>query len=505
MSPNPYEYQPSVERSDQFFNFYKSLVEATSSNNGLSNEELAVRLEKLRSEKSLIVDALPGLNAPRAMSIIDRFLSAEENASDEQDMSGFVTLGLELFEQLRPQIEMALKRHDIDELRVLISYSHVAEHGHDNQPYMAIAGLMDHMESIEKKVMGPENFDRYQYFVQLILERGDVSQRSVARDLLIKSAEANIDNQKFSGLVSRFYAGFNNEEIGMEIIQKFLVRHKLPFTEVYSAWGESGNYKKRKHATEEDGGMLFSTVIYRNLDVIREVEAKNPGTCRFLYDEFNIADFGRYPAELLLDQRREFDSQKNPYGVIIYPRNDHNGAFYQDALTIKAFYADLKGEFSLRVAECEGKIDVVRALQKFDGLYNPTDGSGHKISLLILGGHGTENSIQFGGGGKKHTLYTEDLSRKVSTKAGGYLDENPTIILDSCSTGADKGIGQELSRKFGAKVVAPKTPTGLRSLHASQSSGGSFRFNAQYSTKTKSVFKHGEPVLTHGENQITTQ
>ena len=80
-------------------------------------------------------------------------------------------------------------------------------------------------------------------------------------------------------------------------------------------------------------------------------------------------------------------------------------------------------------------------------------------------------------------------------RAGQFFVDNPTIILSSCSTGAEGGIGQELSKRFGAKVIAPKEPTSMAEIHASKNRGqNEFRFNATYAARdSKKLYKSGEP------------
>jgi hypothetical protein len=142
-------------------------------------------------------------------------------------------------------------------------------------------------------------------------------------------------------------------------------------------------------------------------------------------------------------------------------------------------------------------MDVARALIELNKKYNPPDGSGHKISLAIIGGHGTEDSIRFGGDDERHALLSQDLQGRGIQRTGEFFEDKPTFILVSCSTGADKGIGQKLSEVMGAKVIAPKIPTHIREYYVGKRRGGNFRFNARYADDKKegdirSVYVGGE-------------
>jgi hypothetical protein len=220
--------------------------------------------------------------------------------------------------------------------------------------------------------------------------------------------------------------------------------------------------------------------IHDNISQMMRIERISPGICKFLLDEFGIMDFARYPAELLLRQRAEFDDVTKPYGVIIYPRSDHNGAFYGSAFSLQELAAQFQGDFCLRVIEAESKIDIARHLIRLNRRYNPEGGNGRKISLAIIGGHGTENSILFGGIKDRHQLRTQDFMGKGARKTSQFFEPGATFILASCSTGVDKGIAQELSNKLGVRVIAPQESISVPRFIAQRQPDGSWIFDAVY-------------------------
>jgi hypothetical protein len=185
----------------------------------------------------------------------------------------------------------------------------------------------------------------------------------------------------------------------------------------------------------------------------------------------------------------------NPHGVILFPRNDWNGAFYQDNFALGEFYKKLQGKFSLRAFECEGKIGIARALIKLNKKYNPPNKKGHKISLAIIGGHGTENSIQFGGKEEINILHAKDFMGRGVQRTSEFFEKNPTFLLFSCSTGVENGIGQKLSETMNAKVVAPKIPTNISEIQVGMRPGREFRFSVKYFDKgekdVRSVYAAG--------------
>ncbi len=465
---------------------------------GLDPQEKEWCIEKVRDARDAVRSAIEGDDrflASEAVRVISHLASADNYSLEEPGKNEFSSLGLSFFQEFQEDIEKILEKGWVKAEDVLDSYYRMADIGDTVQSIAGLTGLVQHFDLIRKGFSEKrEHFKEIRY-LRKILQLGSHEKAQNAVNCLLDIANTKIDEEEFPALISMLCGNSEYKSEGITPIKHFLEKHNLPFAEIYSAWQESFTHGNVKNSDDPSLPEPFGQSIYSNIRNIQILEKANRGICRFLWDEFQIADFGRYPPELLLKQRENFRSLENPYGLVIFPRNDWNGSFYSDKAALEGMFAQLKGEFDIRVFECEGKVDVVRALRKCDDMYNPPNGGGHKISLLILGGHGTENSVRFGGNDKRHVLYTEDLARKVSGKAGGYLDENPTIILASCSTGAEGGIAQELSKRFGAKVVAPQKPSSIVDLHASKNRGGKFRFNASYTEKgVKNVYMQGAPV-----------
>ena len=131
----------------------------------------------------------------------------------------------------------------------------------------------------------------------------------------------------------------------------------------------------------------------------------------------------------------------------------------QNESAFNELYKQLEPGYTLRVLEADSKFDIGRKLVNLRRRYPQ-----HKISFAVIGGHGTKDSIKFGGNDEKHSLYVEDFIGKGRIRE--FFEENPSIVLISCSTGVEGGIGQELSQVMGANVLAPKTPTNIHTLRS---------------------------------------
>ena len=431
--------------------------------------EVKADLEKLVAKRDVILSAYeyqPGF----LFEIHQIAQGFDIRASEKADRESVEAFGMHIIEELSPKIVK-----DIQEGRngpwSIPSLSLLAESEDAEMQKLGIEALVTVRQDIGEDLLDQNRSRQAIQALTLIRQKGTPEQSLMAAETA-KSALEKIRDQRFRiklqiQLVA-LLAGHESPERaaeGRRVVYQMLDEYHLP-RELIVMWAKSGPD--------------FDQVIDKNLTAITKLENVRPGASEFLYREFGIADFGRYPTQLLNAQYEEADSLDKPYGVILFPRNDRNGAFYDNNFAFNELFERLQGEFGLRVVECEGKMDVARALIALNKKYNPADGNGHKISLAIIGGHGTENSIRFGGGDERHALFTPDLMGRGVQRTSEFFEGNPTFILVSCSTGADKGIGQKLSEVMGAKVIAPKVPTSIDEYQVGKRRGGKFRFNARY-------------------------
>lgn len=252
---------------------------------------------------------------------------------------------------------------------------------------------------------------------------------------------------------------------GGPILKNILKKYKLDPEDVLSSWlsrkGEKALYPR----------------IRDNFFNIRELEDFQKGSTEFLYQNYGIRNFDRYPWDLLINQVKEHGNKEKPYGVIIGPTSDHNGAFSQlGNLVWHSLYEQLsKAGYLLRVIECESKLELVKRLRILDRNY----GDQQKISFSFICGHGSNDNIAFGQNFYKNELRMEDLLDSRAIKTRKYLRNHPVLVLISCSTGAESGIGQELSKLMKARVVAPDSPTNVSRISV-LGGGGMIDFDVEY-------------------------
>lgn len=276
-----------------------------------------------------------------------------------------------------------------------------------------------------------------------------------------------IKGQNFDAIENVWGSSPNLKSLFLNNVKEILNKHGLKGEEVLHLWIKS-----------TEGGTIKS--LFKpaglNLEKIIDVERKSPGTAKFLNENFGINCFGRYPTEMLINQVKEYGDKDSAYGLILLADNDHNNAFMQDVKFWKSLNDQVKDRYLIRVAEAGSKYEIARRLISLDKLY----GEKQKISFAFIGGHGTKDSIEFSNTFERGYLFTKDLSEKGVRKAGKFFKENTSIVLISCSTGAEGGIGQKLSKTFRNKVIAPEIPTNPRNVKVNID-GDKINFEMNYS------------------------
>lgn len=242
-----------------------------------------------------------------------------------------------------------------------------------------------------------------------------------------------------------------------EKLKFFMEKFNLPFESIVNDWDSSNMDSAYKSIRQSDSNKTWRI----NFEKLLEIELRRPGISRYLYSECGIANFGRYPTNILIDQYDARYDTTSPYGVALFAKADNDGALYDTDYLID-FQNDLKNEnFKLRIFECQDSLDVISALNSSRRQFG-------KIEFGILDAHGGEKFISLGNYGENLSLYSV-LNPNAPSILRAFV-EDPTIILNSCQTGFEHGIGGHLS-SLGASVYAPETSTSIESLRFNPDAG----------------------------------
>lgn len=235
--------------------------------------------------------------------------------------------------------------------------------------------------------------------------------------------------------------------------------------------------------------------IQDNLTEMSLIENVHPGGVKELNEKYNIYEFRRYSYDMLVYQL-EHEEDQTPYGLVIFPRSDYNGAFDHIGNSLYNVFLDTKEKHLMRIYEASSKYDVARIFLECDKKY----GEQNKVSYLILGGHGQRELLDLGshvaphvGKSNKNYIFKHDFLGKGVKKVEKFFVEKPTIALISCSTGADKGLIDNFSTVYNAEVVAPKIPTSVKDMKARYDKTGQVHLDIEWTDQNaNSLYVSGE-------------
>lgn len=250
----------------------------------------------------------------------------------------------------------------------------------------------------------------------------------------------------------------SEKQASREVIRSIVSRMGLDEARFYDA----DKYMPNRASRQSVEGNYVDNIV-----AAQALERSAAGSVKKLVSDYGILTFARYPKDVLLKQIEKEEDTESPYGVVLYPREDWNGAFYgsPEKFSELASSGEVAG-MNVRIFECEGKIDAVKKLIALNRKY----GSHQKISFALVGGHGNSDAFSFGVW-DKNRVFKGDLTGHASEELRKFFDEEATLVLNACSTGGDLGIGEMMSRLHAIKVIAPDVPTALRSIRVDRKEG----------------------------------
>jgi len=264
---------------------------------------------------------------------------------------------------------------------------------------------------------------------------------------------------------------------------------------------------------DRNGNDITEESYLRNFEAAMRLDFARPGAAKELFENFGIANFDRYDDGMLLRQL-EAEDQSAPYGVVAYPEDDYNGAFFSGRKQLGKMGRDmLAGGYETRIVEAASQFDLARRLNGFHKKYN---GGGHKIDFLLIGGHGSPESVSLGrdefepppvpkpdiSDGQyqtmlelwekkrssqkylRKTLVAEDVKggrgQGIKRAVQKWFSDGAPVVFISCSTGAEGGIAQTASKELGVTTIGPDKPTNFESIDVNFDERGKPIINVEY-------------------------
>lgn len=270
---------------------------------------------------------------------------------------------------------------------------------------------------------------------------------------------------------------------------------------------------KKSLGKDENDVDQYRESYLENIDAITQLESKQPGAAKEIFEQFGIANYARYPLYALLEQLKKAD-QDLPYGVVALPEADHNGAFLQKRYLLEKLRGDLmSGGQETRFIEAASQFELARRLAKMHQQYS---GAGNKMDYLVIGGHGQPESIQFGetkrtpppipnpelsldeyqqvleawkDRGNQDQRMRKDMlvgdlkdggGKGIRRAAGKWFDENAQIVFMSCSTGTEGGFAQTVTNELGFATIAPNIPAYVKEIKVAFNGRGKPKFDVEF-------------------------
>lgn len=327
---------------------------------------------------------------------------------------------------------------ELEEPKRLVAFNFILKHFKDGlQSLPDVIGVVDFEIEIGTS---------YAYALEDILRYGTEEQKKQARELLtnnlrlpdILSYPRIVADKVLRDLFFSFPLG--DPETG-KVIADVLGKYGLDPGEMTKAWEMSTNDKEKTQCYLD------------NLIAIRDLEIIQPGICQFLYSVYGIRDFTRYPQSLLVRQYNNEENLDIPYGIAIYSRSDHNGAYYCHKDGLWELNEQLtQGDSLMRIAECASANEFYKLLERLNDKY----GQKHKISFVIIAAHGYIDGVLLG---LDNYLESIDL-----TPVGQFFECDATLIFISCDTGQEGGIAHSVSKNLRVKTIAPDDKTSLKKI-----------------------------------------
>ncbi|MCK4319434.1 hypothetical protein KAW38_02580 [Candidatus Micrarchaeota archaeon] len=220
---------------------------------------------------------------------------------------------------------------------------------------------------------------------------------------------------------------------------------------------------------------FFKEIFHKHKARLRDVGSAiafnlfHPSEFPILWNKCSIRFFARYPEKTLIEVSRNISdsSYKKDQKLMLalLNQNDPNRAFH----THSDLYSDaVDNKNKLIIIEVNGEQAF------FDSIVETASNQGRLFDSLIIGGHGTADSVTLGRGkGEEKQL---DLTDKdILGAINQYFNNDSSIVFIACSTGKDeKAIAAEFSRAFGDKKVtiyAPKVPTNAPKIEYGKDGG----------------------------------
>jgi hypothetical protein len=196
--------------------------------------------------------------------------------------------------------------------------------------------------------------------------------------------------------------------------------------ELLQLFGVSPEYMQQ-HLLLATGERVLSDVATNHIILCAYIENKIPPDLVPLIERYHIAQFSRYPVDVLESMARGFgESAPQKVACILRAKTDYSsaGEYMHDTCE------QLSAGYRVYIYEVATKSDVIRALKDMNTILR-TDES--KIDLLMFDGHGSEDCFQMGYPYSNTRTHLTPTSTRYLAPFRKILADDAQCIFGSCS------------------------------------------------------------------------
>lgn len=212
-------------------------------------------------------------------------------------------------------------------------------------------------------------------------------------------------------------------------------------------------------------GTNWEEMVLRNLGIVNDLELYRPGIARSLHEKNNIANFARYPIELLLDQEPNNGDVRRTAAIVTADWDANRQAGFMNDSSIgklKDLYEAVKKWYRLEVFEV-GEIEDFSTF-----VDNPEKEDTEDFAILQMHGDRYQMIVNDGPRGKIDEIDFLSSGNKLGLRR---LRAGAVSLLMSCETGylGEEGdhwryLAQKLSIITQGMVIAPAKKAGVKKL-----------------------------------------
>lgn len=270
------------------------------------------------------------------------------------------------------------------------------------------------------------------------------------------------------------------------IVEISLDNFGLDSRKTLSAWNQTLTKEYLKEEPYEK--TKKENLPFQALWTIARLEEYQPGSVKDLNKIYGITCFFRYSPEMLIEQHKNIGKNQHDYVMIIAGIADHNSAFYSPMdiygvstrATAQVYEQATANNLKTIVVEGGDQKEILGRLNRTVRVHGQS-------SMGLVNMHGTNNSmiIGYGNGGQNISIHDLFQQSPIDKMIGRYKKQAPIsqlaarklfkprsyLVLNSCSTGAPRAIGDRIS-EFNLHVLAPKAPKRIKKIEIKELDGG---------------------------------